>query len=210
MLLVCLLDAIQDCVGVLDFEQKLIRSIDKDVHKQPPLDLVGWFTLGPASGPNPNILPIHARISELYTESPILCLFHPADTASEATAAGKLPLTLYESVYESSSGGQNDKSMDIDGATQARSVKFRELVYSVETAEAEMIAVDFVARGGGNATAVNATGESDISADSQGKKGKGKGKAKEADVIDDDKVLTAEDEEGTSAVKHLHRERAVQ
>jgi len=180
-----------------------MNCIDKDVHKQPPLDLVGWFTLGAASGPSSNVLPIHTRISELYTESPVLCLFHPADAPSEATAAGKLPLTLYESVYESASGGQNDKSMDIDGAVQAKSVKFRELVYSVETAEAEMIAVDFVARGGGNATAVKATAGSDNAAESHGKKGKGKGKAKEADVIDEDKVLTAEDEEGTSSPNYF-------
>jgi COP9 signalosome complex subunit 6 len=36
-------------------------------------------------------------------------------------------------------------------------LKFRELPYSVETGEAEMISVDFVARGGGNATAVDGT-----------------------------------------------------
>jgi COP9 signalosome complex subunit 6 len=159
---------------------------------------VGWFTLGPASGPSPHLLPIHNRISELYTETPILCLFHPADAPSEATAAGKLPLTLYESVFESAPGGQNDKNMDIDGAAQAKSVKFRELVYSVETSEAEMIAVDFVARGGGNAAAVKTKDEPvETSPDSKEKTAKGKGKTKKADIIDEDKVLTAEDEEGT-------------
>ena len=36
-------------------------------------------------------------------------------------------------------------------------LRFRELPYSIETGEAEMISVDFVARGGGNATAVEGT-----------------------------------------------------
>ncbi|KAF2277777.1 uncharacterized protein EI97DRAFT_441076 [Westerdykella ornata] len=178
----------------------------RDVHKDPVLDIVGWFTLGPASGPQLEHLPIHNQISELYTESPILFLFHPAEAPSPATAAGKLPLTLYESVYENPS---NDKAMDIDGAAQAKAVKFRELVYSIETGEAEMIAVDFVARGGGNATAVapedavKAHSSSTDPSSPQSKvpwilrgKGKGKERATEEDTaIEEDNALTAEDEE---------------
>ncbi|KAF1962009.1 hypothetical protein CC80DRAFT_513025 [Byssothecium circinans] len=173
----------------------------KAVHKQPPLDIVGWFTLGSASGPQPHILPIHSQISQVFVESPILFLFHPADADSEATAAGKLPLTLYESVYESAAGGPNDKAMDIDGAVRDKALKFRELVYSIETSEAEMISVDFVARGGGNATAVegpkskDSSSTEDKSSTSKGKD-KGKGKAKQAEeTIDESAVLTAEDEE---------------
>lgn len=176
--------------------------IVKDVHKQPQLDLVGWFTLGPATGPLPHHLPIHTRISELYTESPILFLFHPSDALSEATAAGKLPLTLYESVYESATGGPNDKTMDIDGAAQARALKYRELVYSIETGEAEMISVDFVARGGGNATAVEGTSapapkaEASKAEEDKSKKGKGKQKEKlKEEVIDESTILSAEDDE---------------
>ncbi|KAF9737733.1 hypothetical protein PMIN06_002353 [Paraphaeosphaeria minitans] len=185
---------------VLDDEWFMKRLDDyKDVHKQPQLDIVAWFTLAPPTGPTPEILPIHNRISEL-TDSPILCLFHPSDAHSEATTAGKLPLTLYETVYENAAGGENDKAMDIDGALQNKALKFRELVYTVETGEAEMIAVDFVARGGGNATAVEGS-----SAASKGKGGKAteekdrkaKGKQKEAkdETIDESAVLTAEDEE---------------
>ena len=138
-------------------------------------------------------------MSEVYTESPILFLFHPEDAPSEATAAGKLPLTLYESVFESSSGGPNDKAMDIDGAAQAKTLKFRELVYSIETGEAEMISVDFVARGGGNATAVEGNAASQKEAkveEDKNKKGKGKQKEKsKEEVIDETSILTAEDEE---------------
>ena len=166
------------------------------MHKQPQLDLVAWFTLAPPTGPTPDILPIHNRLSEL-SDSPILCLFHPSDADSEATAAGKLPLTLYESIYENAPGPANDKAMDIDGAVQNKTLKFRELVYTVETGEAEMIAVDFVASGGGNATAVegsSTTPSKTSAASTEDKSGKGKVKEKE-EAIDESAVLTAEDEE---------------
>jgi COP9 signalosome complex subunit 6 len=177
--------------------------IVKDVHKQPPLDLVGWFTLGPRSGPAPHILPIHSHISEVYTEAPLLVLFHPEEAFTEATAAGKLPLTLYEPISEHVASDPNDKAMDIDGAVQAKSTKFKELVYTIETGEAEMISVDFVARGGGNATAVEGPAvapKADTRVDEGiGKKatrGKQKEKEKEKDShIDESLVMTAEDDE---------------
>ncbi|CAO2651628.1 Nn.00g041980.m01.CDS01 [Neocucurbitaria sp. VM-36] len=185
----------------------------KDVHKQPQLDIVGWFTLGPASGPESHILPIHSRISELYTESPLLVLFHPESAFSEATGAGKLPLTLYESISVNTSSGPDDKAMDIDGAVQAKSTKFRELVYSIETGEAEMISVDFVARGGGNATAVEGSADAaapkaesskvDEAAGKRITRGKQKEKEKEKEKdapIDESTVLTAEDDEIVSSL----------
>jgi COP9 signalosome complex subunit 6 len=172
---------------------------------------VGWFTLGPRSGPQPHILPIHSHLSELYTESPLLVLFHPEDAFTEATAAGKLPLTLYEPISETVTSDPNDKAMDIDGAVQARSTKFKELVYSIETGEAEMISVDFVARGGGNATAVEGSvaaaapkAESPKGDDAAGKRttraGKQKEKEREKDApIDESLVMTAEDDESKCA-----------
>ncbi|CAI6337338.1 unnamed protein product [Periconia digitata] len=186
---------------VLDKEWFSKRLEDfKDVHKQPPLDIVGWFTLGSAAGPEPHVLPIHTQISDIFIESPILFLFHPADAESEATAAGKLPLTLYESVHESGPGESGDKAMDIDGAVRDRPLKFRELAYTIETDEAEMISVDFVARGGGNATAVEGPSATDSSRiksdDDKGKSAKGKGKERAKDeTIDESTILTAEDDE---------------
>ena len=168
----------------------------KAVYKQPQLDLVGWFALGPQTGPQPHLLPTQNRISEL-TELPLLVLFHPSEALSEATTAGKLPLTIYEPVHESASG-HNDKAMDIDGASQPKELKFRELVYSVETAEAEMIAVDFVAKGGGNATAVEDKSKAPKKTEDESKTRKGKGKQKaepHTEEIDVTKVLTAEDDE---------------
>lgn len=107
---------------------------------------------------------------------------------------------MYETVYENAAGGPNDKAMDIDGAVQNKALKFRELVYTVETGEAEMIAVDFVARGGGNATAVEGSDASKTKTDNstEEKDRRGKGKQKETpkeENIDESAVLTAEDEE---------------
>ncbi|KAL5117632.1 hypothetical protein ACEQ8H_004525 [Pleosporales sp. CAS-2024a] len=198
---------------VLDSEWFNKRLEDfKDVHKQPPLDLVGWFTLGPRSGPQPHVLPIHAHLSEIYTEAPLLVLFHPEDAFSEATAAGKLPLTLYEPISENVTMDPNDKAMDIDGAVRAKSTKFKELVYTIETGEAEMISVDFVARGGGNATAVEGSAApktaSSKADDTTGKKSaRGKQKEKEKDKdnekdapVDESLVMTAEDDEILSSL----------
>ncbi|KAF2834396.1 hypothetical protein M501DRAFT_922243, partial [Patellaria atrata CBS 101060] len=146
------------------FDQRLEQF--KDVYKG--LDLVGWFTLGPSSGPQPHHLPIHANLQEVYNESIILMLFHPTTVLQGNMSGGKMPLTLYESSWET--GG----AMEVEGEAPARQLKFKELVFSIETGEAEMIAVDFVARGGGNATAVTKT---ETPAESQ-EVDKGKGKAK--------------------------------
>ncbi|KAI4617533.1 hypothetical protein J4E80_005736 [Alternaria sp. BMP 0032] len=204
----------QDGETVLDDEWFSKRIEDfKDVHKEPQLDIVGWFTLGPASGPEPHILPIHSRISEVYTESPLLVLFHPENAFSKETAAGKLPLTVYESLSVNTTSDPNDKAMDIDGAVQAKSTKFRELVYSIETGEAEMISVDFVARGGGNATAVEGTANvagaapepsrTDEVTGKRNTRGKQKEKEKEKEKdapIDESVILNADDEEVLSSL----------
>jgi COP9 signalosome complex subunit 6 len=88
--------------------------------------------------------------TEYNIESAPLLLFHPEMVDESSGAAGKLPLTLYETVWTSDSS-----SMDVDGGERNQSLKYREVRYTVETGEAEMISVDFVARGGGNATAVD-------------------------------------------------------
>ncbi len=105
--------------------------------------------------------------------------------------------------------------MEIDGAVQAKSTKFRELVYSIETGEAEMISVDFVARGGGNATAVEGSAEVvaakaeppkvDEAVGKRTTRGKQKEKEKEKEKdtpIDESTVLTAEDDESKSSISY--------
>ncbi|KAH8667381.1 hypothetical protein BGZ60DRAFT_564596 [Tricladium varicosporioides] len=182
------------------FEDRLQQM--KDVHKVPALDLVGWYTILPTSGPQPIHLPIHRQILHTYNESAILLGFHPT-AVLEGSVGGKLPLTIYESNYEAEGTATaetgEDKEMK-DGEPQL-GLKFKELPYTVETGEAEMISVDFVARGGGNATAVDGTLKT-TTAPSEDIKGKGKPRAamKKDDEMssatkDDRHVLSREDEE---------------
>ncbi|EER27301.1 hypothetical protein D8B26_006650 [Coccidioides posadasii str. Silveira] len=127
----------------------------KDVHKSPALDLVGWFTITLPTGPTPAQLPLHHQILEQYNEAAILLAFHASELQDTSSTIGKLPLTIYESVYEEETMSDGDRSMEIDGQARQLALRFRELPYSIETEEAEMISVDFVASGGGNAAAID-------------------------------------------------------
>lgn len=173
----------------------------KDVHKTPALELVGWFTTAPVSGPQIQHIPIHQQILHTYNESAVLLAFHPTNVLDGVTDGGKLPLTIYESVYESEKSGEDeDRAMRLDGPEVPLDFKFKELPYSVETGEAEMISVDFVARGGGNATAVDGAakneGKSQASQTSVASgSSKGQGTTKEVNGVDDSSMLSTEDEE---------------
>jgi COP9 signalosome complex subunit 6 len=61
-------------------------------------------------------------------------------------------LTIYESVLEGENAADAGKDMQIDGEEHTINIRFRELSYSVETGEAEMIGVDTIAKGSGTAT----------------------------------------------------------
>ncbi|PKS08806.1 hypothetical protein jhhlp_003415 [Lomentospora prolificans] len=126
----------------------------KTVHKDRMLDLVGWYTLIAKTGPTPDILPTHTTILEL-NDSSLLLGFHP-DELAHASAGAKLPLTIYESNYEADddSRAEDDEDKKMQDSDPPLKLKFRELQYTVEAGAAEMISMDFVARGGGNATAV--------------------------------------------------------
>lgn len=140
----------------------------KDVHKAPPLDFVAWFTLTPASGPESHHLAIHNQILRDYNESALLLAFHPSSVAQGASNGGKLPFTVYESVYEAGTD-DGDRMMQAAGEGPSLVLRFKELSYSIETGDAEMIGVDFVARGGANAEAQASTLATN--------KGKGTGKS---------------------------------
>lgn len=184
----------------------------KDVHKVPALDLVGWYTIMPTSGPQPDHLPLHQMILESYNESAIILGFHPA-AVLDGSVGGKLPLTIYESNFEAEDvTTESGEDKEMTGAEAGPVLKFKELPYTVETGEAEMISVDFVARGGGNATAVESGPKDDEPT------GKGKGKeSKGGDVAvqdkprADDRILSREDDEliasltaKANAIKMLH------
>lgn len=193
----------------------------KDVHKVPLLDLVGWYTTLPTSGPQPCNLPIHQQILQSYNESAIFLGFHPASVL-EGSVGGKLPLTIYESNLEADEApaktGEDEEMRDDEPKL---GLKFKELPYTIETGEAEFISVDFVARGGGNAAAVDGTVKKPaaiiLTATEVADKGKGKGKAKKSEEtekevkVDEQQTLSREDEEQitaltakANAIKMLH------
>lgn len=178
----------------------------KDVHKAPVLELVGWFTATPTSGPATPHVAIHRQILNDYNETAILLAFHPSAVLNGAAMGGKLPLTIYESVYESikSDGpiaGDADVNMEIEGQEALQDsqldLRFRELPYSVETGEAEMISVDFVARGGGIATEDGniANGKGQSSQVSAGKADSTQVESQTDAKLMDESALSAEDEE---------------
>jgi COP9 signalosome complex subunit 6 len=184
----------------------------KDVHKVPALDLVGWYTMMPTSGPQPVHVPLHREILESYNESAILLGFHPSSVL-EGSVGGKLPLTIYESNYEAEgTKAEAGEDKDMKDGEPELALKFKELPFSIETGEAEMISVDFVARGGGNATAVDSgkkpkeekTGKSKKAASKKVEDG-------EAEKTDEQHILSREDEEliasltaKANAIKMLH------
>lgn len=173
------------------------------VHKDRTLDLVGWFTVNPRSGPGAHLLAIHNQILS-YNESAILLGLHSEEVGKESVG-GKLPFSVYETAYEVDDAAKDtntegeDKEMK-DGDSQLK-VKFRELPFTVETHEAEMIGMTSVAGAAANAASERVQEELlklDV-------KGKGKGKAKQA-AKEDEKVdpenaaLSREDQEMISAL----------
>ncbi|GKU03951.1 signalosome subunit [Fusarium langsethiae] len=176
------------------------------VHKDRQLDLVGWYTLLPSSGPTPTILPIHNQILQGWNESAVLLGFHP-EQVLDHFVGGRLPLTIYESNYEvddpKTDNDGEDKKMD-DGEPTLK-LKFKELPYSVETDETEMISMNYVAASGGNA-AVAAPKEDkpSLSIESNGKGKRRLVESQEEDNRDfaqeDEDVLTPEEDEMIAAL----------
>ncbi|TIA31122.1 hypothetical protein D6C83_07098 [Aureobasidium pullulans] len=173
----------------------------KDVHKAPPLDLVAIFTLAPPSGPLPEHVPILQQLQHSYNDSLMLLLFHPQTILDGSLTGGKLPISVYETYYEPGSESA-EKGLQVDGWGMGRQLqmRFRQLPFEVETGEAEMIAVDFVAKGSGLATVQNSAAPP------------AKGKARAEESTSTDVQLSAEDEEVMSsltakynAIKMLHQ-----
>lgn len=161
------------------------------VHKDRQLDLVGWYTLLPSSGPTSTTLTVHNQILQGWNESAILLGFHP-EQVLDHSVGGKLPLTIYESNYEvddpKTDNDGEDKKMD-DGEPTLK-LKFKELPYTVETDETEMISMNYVAASGGNAAAaVPKEDKPSLSIESNGK-----GKRRLVESQDEEKDVAQEDE----------------
>jgi COP9 signalosome complex subunit 6 len=183
-----------DKASPLDGEWFLERlSMFKEVHKIPALDLTAIYMIGPVEGPQPEHLAVLQQVQQLASiDNTLLLLFHP-DLVDDLTGS-KLPISLYEPVQDQESG-------------QAQ-IRFRELNFEIETDDAEMISVDFVAKGAANATAVSRVGDGGASS-SKDKKIKGKSKGKETDNEESEPAnatsshlsgLSSEDEELISSL----------
>jgi COP9 signalosome complex subunit 6 len=174
----------------------------KQVHQDRHLEFVGWYTLVPSSGPSATILPIQP-VFQQYNETAILLAFHPDVVHSQATGS-KLPLTIYESILEVKGlsaakpdlQDTEDKPMeDGDGRPQT---KFRQVPYSVEVDETEMISLNYVASTSGNAASLSTAKDEKVS---RSVESNGKGKRRlvesaEADQVQkDSQDLTTEEEE---------------
>ncbi|KAJ5626825.1 hypothetical protein N7528_004252 [Penicillium herquei] len=131
------------------FEERVKQF--KDVHKAPPLELVGWWSTSPATGPDASHLPIHRQLLQDYNESAIFLAFHPSRLQASESHNAKLPLTIYESVLEGGNTNDASKDMQIDGEESVPGLRFRELRYSVETEESEMIGVNTIVQNSGTA-----------------------------------------------------------
>ncbi|KAG6040903.1 hypothetical protein E4U41_006751 [Claviceps citrina] len=154
------------------------------VHKDRNLDFVGWYTLVPSTGPRPTDLPIHKQILDVWNDSAILLGFHCSD-AGIRTIAGKTPATMYETIYEvedAKTGGEQDgEDRTMQDGESAVQLRFREVPYNIETDETELISMNYVAAGTGNASATSSGAREDRpsrSAESAAGQGRDKGKGK--------------------------------
>ncbi|KAJ8596509.1 hypothetical protein M405DRAFT_805314 [Rhizopogon salebrosus TDB-379] len=113
----------------------------RDQYKQvfPSLEFIGWYTI--ASLPTSRHIALHEQFTG-YCSTPLLLILQPSlITPSSSDITGQtLPFKAYEPTIEI-----RDK--------KTRSV-FIEAPYKVETGEAERIAVDWTAKGGGGSTSL--------------------------------------------------------
>ncbi|KZP32254.1 hypothetical protein FIBSPDRAFT_774873 [Athelia psychrophila] len=112
----------------------------RDQYKQvfPSLEFIGWYSVAPR--PTTSHIALHEQFTNYHT-TPLLLLLQPSGgPISTSVGAQTLPFKAYEPTIEI-----RDR--------KSRSV-FIEASYNVETGEAERIAVDWTARGGGGGTSL--------------------------------------------------------
>ncbi|KAH9911435.1 COP9 signalosome subunit 6 [Epithele typhae] len=113
----------------------------KELYKQvfPSLEFIGWYTV--AERPTAKHIALHDQFI-VYSSTPLLLVMQPSTLFTSGTEIGgqSLPLKAYEPTIEI-----RDR--------KSRSV-FIEASFSVETGEAERIAVDWTAKGGEGGTSL--------------------------------------------------------
>ncbi|KAJ4476666.1 hypothetical protein J3R30DRAFT_317868 [Lentinula aciculospora] len=116
----------------------------RDQYKQvfPSLEFIGWYTVAPI--PTSRHIRLHSQIVQFtgYCSTPLLLILQPTTNllGSADGTSQNLPFKAYEQTIEI-----KDRS--------SRSV-FVEASFNVETGEAERIAVDWTAKGGGSGTSL--------------------------------------------------------
>ncbi|KAJ3764293.1 maintenance of mitochondrial structure and function-domain-containing protein [Lentinula raphanica] len=113
----------------------------RDQYKQvfPSLEFIGWYTVAPI--PTSRHIALHSQFTG-YCSTPLLLILQPSSNlvGSSDGVSQNLPFKAYE------------QTIEIKDRT-SRSV-FVEAPYNVETGEAERIAVDWTAKGGGTGTSL--------------------------------------------------------
>ncbi len=99
------------------------------------------------------MVPPQKQAITFYNDSAILLALHPEIVKAANTTNGKLPISIYESLLDVEHP-KDDGSMQVDGE-ESSVIKFRQLPYTIDTDETEMIAIDYVAKGAGSAAAVD-------------------------------------------------------
>ncbi|KAJ3513555.1 hypothetical protein NLJ89_g2887 [Agrocybe chaxingu] len=129
---------VEDSNDLVDHEFLVSR---RDQYKQvfPSLEFIGWYTVAPR--PKARHIALHEQFTG-YCSTPLLLMLTPtlALVSSADVNAQTLPFKAYEPTIE-----LRDR--------KSRSV-YIEVPYNVETGEAERIAVDWTARGGGSGTSL--------------------------------------------------------
>jgi COP9 signalosome complex subunit 6 len=136
-----------------------------------------------------------------YNDSALLLGFHP-DEVINHTVGAKLPLTIYESLYEvdDQNSDENDEDKKMDDGESKLKLKFRDLPYTVEAGDAEMISMDFVAKNSGNASAGAAPEPTTQEATSSDRKGKKMADGEEGAPTAEGVVLTREEDTMVTAL----------
>ncbi|KAG5950875.1 hypothetical protein E4U53_004254 [Claviceps sorghi] len=142
--------------GYLLHHQRFTSRLEQmmTVHKDRNLDFVGWYTLVPPDGPQSTDLAIHKQILDNWNDSAIILGFHCSEGGAKA-AAGKAPATMYETIYEVDGrkpGEQDGEDKTMQDGEATLQLRFRPVPYSIETDETELISMNYVAAGSGNAT----------------------------------------------------------
>jgi len=121
------------------FHEFLVSRRDQYKQVFPSLEFIGWYTVAPR--PTTRHTMLHEQFTK-YCSAPLLLILQPslALISSSDVNAQTLPFKAYEPTIE-----LRDR--------KSRSV-YIEVPYTVETGEAERIAVDWTARGGGSGTSL--------------------------------------------------------